>query len=361
MINKLKTFSVSMVAGANIATVIIMLLTGFADYVNPVSHPTLSCFGMAFPIFLLFNLIFIVFWLIFKWRMAIIPIAGYVLASVPIRIYIPIHLPADMPDNVVKVLSYNVQNFSGAQRYDNAFDLIYDYLKQCDADIVCLQENLMSQKYQKEKLDSLYEYKDTTHVGSRNINSVGIYSRFPIIRKERIEYTSKGNGSMAYYIKMYDDTVLVVNNHFETTHLSLDERKMYKEMLKGEMKNDTVRIESKKLLTKLGESAAMRAPQADIVHQYIEEHNNYPTIVCGDFNDNPISYTRRIVAKGLNDCYVNTGLGIGLSYNQQGFYVRIDNIMCNNDFTPYNCKVDNKIDASDHYPIFCWLKKREKP
>ena len=80
-----------MVAGANIATVIIMLLTGFADYVNPVSHPTLSCFGMAFPIFLLFNLIFIVFWLIFKWRMAIIPIAGYVLAYVPIRIYIPIH------------------------------------------------------------------------------------------------------------------------------------------------------------------------------------------------------------------------------------------------------------------------------
>ncbi|MGN1264170.1 MAG: AP endonuclease, partial [Prevotella sp.] len=58
---------------------------------------------------------------------------------------------------------------------------------------------------------------------------------------------------------------------------------------------------------------------------------------------------------------VATGRGIGLSYNQQGFYVRIDNIMCNDGFTPYNCKVDNKIDASDHYPIFCWLKKRDKP
>ena len=31
-------------------------------------------------------------------------------------------------------------------------------------------------------------------------------------------------------------------------------------------------------------------------------------------------------------------------------------MMCSGDFRPYNCKVDNKIDASDHYPIFCWFK-----
>ncbi|MGN1263565.1 MAG: AP endonuclease, partial [Prevotella sp.] len=75
MISKLKAFSVSMVAGGNIATVIIMLLMGFADYVNPVSYPTLSCLGLAFPVFLLINLLCLVFWLIFKWRMALIPIA----------------------------------------------------------------------------------------------------------------------------------------------------------------------------------------------------------------------------------------------------------------------------------------------
>lgn len=36
-------------------------------------------------------------------------------------------------------------------------------------------------------------------------------------------------------------------------------------------------------------------------------------------------------------------------------------MMCSGDFRPYNCKVDNKIDASDHYPIFCWFKMQDKP
>ena len=64
------------------------------------------------------------------------------------------------------------------------------------------------------------------------------------------------------------------------------------------------------------------------------------------------------MAELLTDCYVATGRGIGLSYNQKGFYVRIDNIMCSDDFKPLGCKVDSKITASDHYPIYCWLKMK---
>lgn len=349
-----------MVAGANVATVMVMLIVGFADYFNPVTHPILSCLGMAFPVMLVVNLFFLFFWLIFKWRMALIPVVGYVLAYVPIRIYMPINMPADTPEGAIKVLSYNVQNYSGKPRYDGSGGMIVEYIKAVGADIVCLQEDLISYAT-RQRMDSLYAYTDTVHVGTKIMNSLGIYTRYPILLKERIPYESDGNGSVAFYLDIDGDTVLVVNNHFESTHLSLDDRQMYKDMLKGDVKKDTVRAESKKLIHKLGESAALRAPQADVVHEYIESHRRYPIIVCGDFNDNPISYTRRIVAKGLTDCYVSTGRGIGLSYNQKGFFVRIDNIMCSDDFIPYNCKVDNKIDASDHYPIYCWLKTRGKP
>ena len=38
MIRQLKQFSVNMVAGANVATVIILLLTGYSDRLNPVDH-----------------------------------------------------------------------------------------------------------------------------------------------------------------------------------------------------------------------------------------------------------------------------------------------------------------------------------
>lgn len=361
MIKQLKTFTVRMVAGANVATVAVMLLVGFSDRVNPVEHPLMSFVGLVFPVFLVINLGFLFFWLMFKRRMTVIPVAGYLLAYMPIRVYMPINIPEDMPDGVIKVVSYNVQAYSGAPRYDDSFGMIYEYVKNSKADIVCLQEDIDSWRNTMDRWAALYEYKDTTHVGWANINGVGIYTRYPIIRKERIEYKSKGNGSVAYYLKIGRDTVIVVNNHFESNHLSLDDRRMYKEILKGDVKKDTARTKSRMLINKITDAAVMRAPQADSVHKYISSHGRYPVIVCGDFNDNPISYTRRTVAEGLTDCYVTTGRGVGLSYNQKGFFVRIDNIMCSDDFKPYNCKIDNKIDASDHYPICCWLKMRDNP
>ena len=169
------------------------------------------------------------------------------------------------------------------------------------------------------RLDSLYTYTDTTRVGRKSINAVGIYTRFPILHKERVEFDSDGNGSVAYYLDICGDTVIVINNHLETTHLSLDDRQKYKDMLKGEMGKEVARNESKKLVHTLGVSGALRAPQADAVHKYVVEHSGYPIILCGDFNDNPISYARRVIAQGLTDCYVATGRGIGLSYNQKGF------------------------------------------
>lgn len=52
MIKQLKAFTVNMVAGANVATVVVMLMVGYADHVNPVSHPVLSCLGLTFRFFL---------------------------------------------------------------------------------------------------------------------------------------------------------------------------------------------------------------------------------------------------------------------------------------------------------------------
>ena len=211
--------------------------------------------------------------------------------------------------------------------------------------------------------EKTYPYNDTIFFNENDeyFNGMGIHTRFPIIRRERIPYESRANGSVAWYLQVGKDTVLVINNHLETTHLSKEERTRYKEMLKGKMQRDTARQESKLLLTKLGQANALRAVGAEAVHKYIEAHRQYPTIVCGDFNDNPISYSRHVIAKGLTDCFAETGRGLGLSYNRKGFYFRIDHILCSDHFTPYNCQVDDKIDASDHYPILCWLKLVHKP
>ena len=362
MIKQLKAFTINLVAGANIATVILMLGAGYSDRLNPADFPLLSCFGMVFPVFLVVNLLFLFFWLTFKWRKAWIPIVGYALAYAPLCLYMPINMKQDVPEGAIKLISYNVCQYGGNYKYEEGFDTVYNYLKRQQADIVCIQEDVDTwRRYVMHRYQKIYPYNDTTIFSktATTMNGVGIHTRFPIIRKERIAYPSMANGSVAYYLKTDDDTIIVINNHLEGTHLSKEDRANYKRMLRGKMERDTVKEESMLLISKLGESAAKRAPEAEAVHQYVEAHRQYPIIVCGDFNDNPISYSRRTIAQGLTDCFAATGKGIGLSYNQKGFFVRIDHILCSDDFVPYNCEIDSKMDASDHNPILCWLKKRD--
>ena len=364
MIKQIKSFVVNLIAGANIATILLMLLAGYSDRLNPEQHPILSVMGMTFPIFLLANLLFLFFWLTVKWKKAWIPIIGYAAAYVPITLFMPLNMSQEVPENAIKLISYNVCTYGGNYKYEQGFDTVFSYLKRQQADIVCLQEDVdtwrrfVMQRYQK-----LYPYNDTTilHQNAHTFNGVGIHTRFPIIRKERIWYPSNTNGSVAYYLNTGKDTLLVINNHLEGTHLSDTERDNYKRLLRGKMERDTAKAESMFLIDKLGKNNAKRAPQAEAVHRYIEAHRQYPIIVCGDFNDTPISYARRTIAQGLTDCFQTTGRGLGLSYNQKGFYFRIDHILCSPDLQPFNCQIDNEMDASDHYPIICHIKMRENP
>ncbi len=366
MIRKLKLFTLNLLAGINVGLVVIMLLVGYSDHLHPDSHPWLSCMGMAFPFVLAVNAVFVPLWVFLSWRRLLIPILGFALAYTPINIYIPLHLPQQPPDDALLVVSYNVAGYGGNYKYEQAFDTIFGYVRRLSPDILCTQEDMSSKWLDTQKrYAELFPYNDTVRVSdpSRNkaVNSVGIHTRFPILRKERISYESISNGSVAYFLKVGADTVVVVNNHLESTHLSNRDRRKYEDMLKGGMSRDTVQAETSLLVDKLGEAMAVRARQADALHQWIDAHRQYPLIVCGDFNDTPISYTRHALAQGLTDCFVEAGNGLGLSFNRKGFNFRIDHLLCSGHFTPYRCEIDSKIDVSDHYPLLCWLKRNEKP
>ncbi len=358
MIKQLKAISTSLVAAANLVACAGMAVSAYSDRLTPSAHPYLSVSGLAFPIMLAVNVAFLVFWVVFKKRMAIIPLLGFVAVYPQLRLYMPLNASKEIPVGSLKILSYNVQGFR--DKYgEKSYDAVFDYVAGSKADIVCLQEAQLPGYIDTGRLDSAYAYHDTVQVRTPQGNTLAIYSRFPLLRKERINYESEGNGSVGFYLKVGYDTVLVVCNHLESSHLSPDERQRYKDMLKGEMGQDTARAESKRLLHKLAEQTKHRSVQADAVAAYIASRSRYPLIVCGDFNDSPISYAHRTIAKGLTDCYEETGWGLGWSYNQKGFFVRIDHILCSRHFVPYGCKVDATTTASDHYPIYCWLKKRQ--
>ena len=355
----MKEFTFRIIAGANIATIVVMLLIGYSDRINPTVHPLIANLGLLFPVFLVANLAFLAFWLMFRAKWALIPVAGLLLGFQPIRIYTPFNRNAATPEGSIKVMSYNVFYFSTWDDTAQPSEIL-SYIKRQNPDILCMQEfgsTGRKREIADSTLSAFYPHHDSAD-SPEGGDEICIYSRFPIVGKEKIAYKSKGNNSAAFrVVTAKGDTTIVVVNHFETTGLSLDDRSKFHAMIKGDIRNREAEQESRRLWHKLGEASAIRAPQADAVAEYVERHKGQSIILVGDFNDSPISYVRRRLASVLNDCYVASANGPGISYHYNAFYVRIDNIMCSEHWTPYRCHVDNSIKASDHYPIICWLKK----
>ncbi len=356
-----KKITIQIIAGANVASILVMLLVGLTMYINPETHPTLSCLGLGFPFLLLINVLFLAFWVVLKPRMVVIPIVGFIICYFPIRTYFPLNISKDVPSSCIKLVSYNVMSYDFASLVQNEEIPILTYLSTCEADIICLQE-ASTIGWTKQVIDSTMNSRYPYHrVHSRHKDglAMAIYSRFPIVSEREIEYESEANQSMAYEIIIQGRKTLVINNHFETNGLSEKDKSDFSQMVKGDMNNDSVRAESGKLLVKLASAAKKRAKQIRAVAQYIKRYKGKSIIVCGDFNENPISYSHHVFANELEltDCYVSTAFGPGWSYHKGGMYFRIDNIFCSNGWQPYNCRTDRSIGDSDHYPIVCWLKK----
>ena len=355
---KLKKVTLQLIAGANIATLVAMAAVGYSDRLDPAAHPLLCTIGLAMPIFLVINLAFIVFWVIAKPHYVLIPLAGFIVCYQPVRTYFPVNPFRPSTDSTLKVMSFNVWLFASADNPDSTTALA-NYMKKEHPDILCLQEadlDNISRPIVDSILTPMYAHRDTSSCHGGDFMMV--YSRYPILRHENIEYSSLSNHSTAFYLNVKGDTVLVVVNHLQSIGLSPEDKTQFKDLVKQDLDTDSARVVSHKLIDKISMASILRAPQARAVADYVNRHRQYPTIVCGDFNDGPISYSRRTIGKNLTDCYREAGNGLGISYHRGGFYVRIDNIFCNDFFTPVKCIVDNRIKASDHYPIVCWLRKK---
>lgn len=342
----------------------LLLLAAYSPHIRPVVHPVESCLGLTFPVFLFINVCFFVFWLIIqRYKSALLPLAGFLLCYPQIQTYLPVNFhTSSIPESSFKLLSYNVMGFDGSVKKDGK-NPILSYLKESGADILCLQEyaTLESSRYltQKDVERELKAYPyhriHTVGNGKGQINKVACYSKFPILSARAVDYVSDYNGSVLYEIKIGEDTVTLINNHLESNKLTQADKDVYQDMLEAPEK-EKVKSGARLLLHKLAEASAIRAPQADAIAGEIARSSHRSVIVCGDFNDTPISYTHRVIARDLNDAFTESGRGLGISYNRNKFYFRIDNILTSKNLKVYNCTVDRSIKDSDHYPIGCYVE-----
>ena len=333
--------------GVNVVTSLLLMLSGYSSYIHPVSHPIWACMGLTFGVFLLITLLFFLFWLVVYPRYTLCSILAIVVCWDPIQIFCPIHFSTGQAgEKSIKVLSYNTLAMGSlsSDKYE-----VVNYLKESDADIICLQEFAFTHGLTKKKVDDLlnkYRYK---HYNAEL--NLACYSRFPILSSEKVNYKTLFNGSMAYRMKIYGDTVLVINNHLESNKLTGDDKAMYKNMVVHPNKQ-IVKEGSKLLLTKIAEAGAMRAGQGEAIEEFVKKYKGLGVIVCGDFNDSPMSYVHRLLQEELTDAFYTAGNGLGFSYHLNGIYFRIDHIFVSPHYKVTLCKVDSSIKASDHYPIY---------
>ena len=59
--NVLKRITISIIAGANIATVLLMMICAYSSYINPTIIPYAASLGLIFPFFLLLNILYALF------------------------------------------------------------------------------------------------------------------------------------------------------------------------------------------------------------------------------------------------------------------------------------------------------------
>ena len=357
---KKKTYK-EIIAVISWVTVIFLWISAASVFIPPTSCRYFCILGLGFPFFLAVVVAMLLISLLLAFKKSWIPMLGLVGCFFSIRDYCPVNIPSAPPKDALKIMSYNTLGFATSTKDSVKEEGILNYINQNDNDLFCFQEGgCTPQKLLHErvlpKLKKTMRYNDTIKLHD---GVIGCCSKYRIVKKEKLcEAESSANGAGVFHVLLGEkDTLRLVNCHLQSMGLNQDERNNYHNIVKN-MKDKEIEEHSRLLLSKISKASVPRSLQADIVARYIERNSGKNIVVCGDFNDTPISYTHhRIHSTGLTDMYSATSNGIGRSFNRDAIFVRIDHMFCSDHWKPYSCRIDNTTNASDHYPIIGYLKR----
>ena len=334
------------------------LLGAYSGYIAPKTWILPSFLGLFFPALLVTYVLVTLFWLV-AWDKRRLLLVGIVwLISLPqLLIYFPISREEKVlgsEDESLRILSYNVCAFGFKPHTKTSPNAILQYIKSSGADIVCLQEAMLNQnpwagvvsKTLRSYLSQDYPYIEVHRV-NRGGSTLALLSKYPVTEAKEIPLPSWVNGAVAYKILIRGEEVLIINVHLESFHLKRVDGEDY---LRLASRGQALRLKDA-LDTKLAPTFQAHGIQANIIHQLIQSYGTERVIVCGDFNDTSLSYTRRKIGEGLQDAFVERGNGFGFTFNTRPFVVRIDHILYGSAFRALSCEVDKTASESDHHPI----------
>jgi len=341
-----------------------------AKYISPESFWILAFFGLGFPVAVLLNLVFIVYWLMqFRIHMAFSLIT--LLLSIPTSLgYVQFNFQGEKVSNKdIKVMSYNSMLFDlyNWSKNNQSRNLILSSLAEENPDILCLQEFYTSeQQGDFNNIDTLtsllstknYHVAYTTTLRKLDHWGIATFTKYPVVRKGKIDFNTRSNNICIYTDVLIDgDTVRIYNMHLQSISFSKAD---YKFM--NAIRNDTSKVKDemengKSILRRLKRAFTKRSVQADAIAAHLAKCP-YPVILCGDFNDTPASYVYKTIRGNLDDAFTEAGSGFEQTYAGNFPRFRIDYILHSPSFS---CKRYFHLPETltDHYPIVAYLSASE--
>lgn len=343
-----------------------LLISYLAPFVSPEHFWIIAFFGLAYPILVIINILFIIYWALqLKKRVfysLIVILAGWI----QLHSFFQISFKSrnETSEKQIKVMSYNVKVFDLYNWTHNKETRakIFSLLDDINADIMCFQEFFSRDSSEFDNLDSIVAREKTKYVHVEYTTTVlrihhwGIatFSKYPIIAKGKVNFGYKSNNICIYTdIKAGNDTIRIYNMHLQSIAFGADDYQYMDDLEKNKQTEDIEH--SKSIGKRLKKAFIKRAKQADLINESISK-SPYPVIVCGDFNDTPASYTYSTISDNLNDAFIEAGNGFGKSYSGKFPSFRIDYILHSGEFKAYDFQTLHK-ELSDHYPVVTYLEK----
>ena len=344
-----------------------LLMAYLSPFVHPNTLKIIPFFGLAYPVILACTIILLIIWSLLRSRWAIVTFAVLLIGGKLHFRMIAIGsdekvLPSE--EHILNVMSYNVRLFDlytadNEHKYEKR-DKIFEYVQSENPDIVCFQEFYHQDKpttfSTRDTLIQLLNIKDhherfAHKLRGRQNFGVAILSKYPMIAKGGVKFDTQGKQDFNYCIFVdilkNKDTFRVYNVHLQSIRLKQEDYSVFEDAAVPVEQKSTFRL----LIDKLLIAYPKRAEQARIVMEHVRE-SPYPTIVCGDFNDTPLSYAYNQFNQQLVDAFRNCSRGIGSTYVGKVPAGRIDYIFHSHDLHSSHFKIQKKA-YSDHRAISC--------
>lgn len=336
-LSRLSFGSVSLVASG------LLVLAYLSLVIDPAKAWFFTLFGLLYPLVLPVTLVLWV-WALFR-RSSMRGLLTLVLLPSIFFAgrYFRFSQPVPEREATLKVVSYNVGLFAhgpqGMDRLELA-DSVSRYLMAQDADIICLQEFFLPsgtpldywlpRHFPGYKAEFYVRNGKSGHFGNLTL------SRRRVTDRGKINFEHSTNMALWTDVKLDSCTLRLYNCHFESYNISLP----------GLIKRDGAVEETEQ---KMRRSITERPKQVSAVLQDVEGAP-VRSLVLGDFNDTPLSYTYFRLLRGRKDSFVKAGKGTGATYSILWPLLRIDYILYPQELAAVSYQVE-KVKYSDHYPV----------